>query len=71
MEKVESKMVRVELEMYEKLKETINLEMERVAQKKKQKLKIATMAMVIAGAIVGIWNSLTVLASSSYWLFVV
>ncbi|CAH8357521.1 unnamed protein product [Eruca vesicaria subsp. sativa] len=47
MEKMESDMVRVELEMSEKLKETVNLEMARVAQEMKQKLKIATVAMVV------------------------
>uniref|UniRef100_A0A0D3E6R0 DUF1985 domain-containing protein n=1 Tax=Brassica oleracea var. oleracea TaxID=109376 RepID=A0A0D3E6R0_BRAOL len=32
----------------------------RVAQEMKQKLKIATVAMVVVGAIIGIWTSLTV-----------
>ncbi|KAH0910746.1 LOW QUALITY PROTEIN: hypothetical protein HID58_034067 [Brassica napus] len=39
---------------------TANLEIARVAQEMKQKLKIAMVAMVVVGAIVGIWTSLTV-----------
>ncbi|CAH8354084.1 unnamed protein product [Eruca vesicaria subsp. sativa] len=57
---VKSEMVRVEHEMSEKLNDKVNLEIARVAQEMKQKLKIATMPMVVAGAIVGIWTSLTV-----------
>ncbi|KAG2330115.1 hypothetical protein Bca52824_001295 [Brassica carinata] len=38
----------------------VNLEIARVEKEMKQKLKIATVAMVVVGAIVGIWNSLTV-----------
>ncbi|KAL0644737.1 hypothetical protein Bca4012_043027 [Brassica carinata] len=53
-------MVRVEHEMSEKLKEKVYLGFARVAQEMKQKLKIATVAMVVVGAIVGIWTSLTV-----------
>nr|VDC97766.1 unnamed protein product [Brassica oleracea] len=60
MEKVKSEIVRVEAEMSEKLKEKVDLEIARVAQDMKQKLKIATVAMVVVGAIVGIWTSLTV-----------
>ncbi|CAN6856903.1 unnamed protein product [Brassica oleracea] len=60
MEKVKSEIVRVEAEMSEKLKEKVNLEIARVSQEMKQKLKIATVAMVVVGAIVGIWISLTV-----------
>ncbi|CAN6831464.1 unnamed protein product [Brassica oleracea] len=60
MEKVKSEIVRVEAEMSEKLKEKVNLEFARVAQDMKQKLKIATVAMVVVGAIVGLWTSLTV-----------
>ena len=60
MEKVKSQMVRVEHEMSEKLKEKVYLGFARVAQEMKQKLKIATVAMVVVGAIVGIWTSLTV-----------
>ncbi|XP_013630718.1 PREDICTED: uncharacterized protein At4g04775-like [Brassica oleracea var. oleracea] len=60
MEKVKSEMVRVEHEISEKLKEKVDLEFARVAQEMKQKLKIATVAMVVVGAIVGIWTSLTV-----------
>ncbi|KAF3563810.1 hypothetical protein DY000_02012682 [Brassica cretica] len=41
--------------MSEKLKEKVNLEIARVSQEMKQKLKIATVAMVVVGAIVGIW----------------
>ncbi|KAG5376367.1 hypothetical protein IGI04_040963, partial [Brassica rapa subsp. trilocularis] len=37
----------------------VNLEIARVAQDMKQKLKITTVAMVVVGAIVGIWTSLT------------
>ncbi|KAH0877091.1 hypothetical protein HID58_064485 [Brassica napus] len=44
----------------EKFKEKVNLEIARVAQDMKQKLKITTVAMVVVGAIVGIWTSLTV-----------
>ncbi|KAF3574159.1 hypothetical protein F2Q69_00058973 [Brassica cretica] len=40
--------------MSEKLKEKVNLEITRVAQEMKQKLKIVTVAMVVVGAIVGI-----------------
>ncbi|WZZ14747.1 hypothetical protein YC2023_107836 [Brassica napus] len=53
-------MVRVEHEMSKKLKEKVDLEIARVAQEMKQKLKIAMVAMVVVGAIVGIWTSLTV-----------
>ncbi|WZY96919.1 hypothetical protein YC2023_069248 [Brassica napus] len=60
MEKVKSEIVRVESEMSEKFKEKVNLEIARVAQDMKQKLKITTVAMVVVGAIVGIWTSLTV-----------
>ncbi|CAN7004075.1 unnamed protein product, partial [Brassica oleracea var. botrytis] len=60
MEKVKSEIVRVEAEMSEKFKEKVNLEIARVAQDMKQKLKITTVAMVVVGAIVGIWTSLTV-----------
>ncbi|CAG7862802.1 unnamed protein product [Brassica rapa] len=60
MEKVKCEMVRVEHEMSKKLKEKVDLEIARVAQEMKQKLKIATVAMVVVGAIVGIWTSLTV-----------
>ncbi|CAF2077877.1 unnamed protein product [Brassica oleracea var. botrytis] len=60
MEKVKSEIVRVEAEMSEKLKEKVNLEIARVAQEMKQKLKITTVAIVVVGAIVGIWTSLTV-----------
>uniref|UniRef100_A0A0D3BJN0 GRF-type domain-containing protein n=1 Tax=Brassica oleracea var. oleracea TaxID=109376 RepID=A0A0D3BJN0_BRAOL len=59
-EKVKSEIVRVEAEMSEKLKEKVNLEIARVAQDMKQKLKIVTVAMVVVGAIVGLWTSLTV-----------
>ncbi|CAF2056631.1 uncharacterized protein At4g04775-like [Brassica napus] len=59
MEKVKSEMVRVEHEMSEKLKEKVDLEFARVSQEMKQKLKIATVAMVVVGAIVGIWTSLS------------
>ncbi|KAL0770510.1 hypothetical protein Bca101_035661 [Brassica carinata] len=45
------------LEMSEKFKENVNLEIARVAQDMKQKLKITTVAMVVVGAIVGIWTS--------------
>ncbi|KAG2287800.1 hypothetical protein Bca52824_047404 [Brassica carinata] len=57
MEKVKSEIVRVEAEMSEKFKEKVNLEIARVAQDMKQKLKITTVAMVVVGAIVGIWTS--------------
>ncbi|XP_013615620.1 PREDICTED: uncharacterized protein At4g04775-like, partial [Brassica oleracea var. oleracea] len=59
MEKV---MVRVEhqIQMSEKLKEKGDLEIARVAHEMKHKLKIATVAMVVVGAIVGIWTSLSV-----------
>ncbi|KAH0918008.1 hypothetical protein HID58_025668 [Brassica napus] len=50
----------IEAEMSEKFKEKVNLEIARVAQDMKQKLKITTVAMVVVGAIVGIWTSLTV-----------
>ncbi|CAG7864796.1 unnamed protein product, partial [Brassica rapa] len=60
LEKVKSKIVRVEAEMSEKFKEKVNLEIARVAQDMKHKLKITTVAMVVVGAIVGIWTSLTV-----------
>ncbi|CAN6898112.1 unnamed protein product [Brassica oleracea] len=60
MEKLKSEIVRVEAEMSEKFKEKVNLEIARVAQDMKQKLKITTVAMVVMGAIVGIWTSLTV-----------
>nr|VDD52128.1 unnamed protein product [Brassica oleracea] len=60
MEKVKSEIVRVEAEMSEKLKEKVNLEIARVEQEMKQKLKITTVAIVVVGAIVGIWTSLTV-----------
>ncbi|CAF2043373.1 unnamed protein product [Brassica napus] len=60
MEKVKCEMVRVEHEMSKKLKEKVDLEIARVAQEMKQKLKIAMVAMVVVGAIVGIWTSLTV-----------
>ncbi|KAF2569211.1 hypothetical protein F2Q68_00024921 [Brassica cretica] len=53
-------MVRVEHEMSEKLKEKVYLEFARVAHEMKQKLKIVKVAMVVVGAIVGIWTSLTV-----------
>nr|VDD18269.1 unnamed protein product [Brassica rapa] len=59
-EKVKSEIVRIEAEMSEKFKEKVNLEIARVAQDMKQKLKITTVAMVVVGAIVGIWTSLTV-----------
>ncbi|WZZ53320.1 hypothetical protein YC2023_053427 [Brassica napus] len=45
--------------MSEKLKEKVDLEIARVAQEMKHKLKIATVAMVVVGAIVGIWTSLS------------
>ncbi|CAH8336326.1 unnamed protein product, partial [Eruca vesicaria subsp. sativa] len=51
MEKVKSEMVRVEHEMSEKLNDKMNLEIARVAQEMKQNLKIATVAMVVAGVI--------------------
>ncbi|CDY15415.1 BnaC04g42080D [Brassica napus] len=60
MEKVKSEMVRVEHQMSEKLKEKVDLEIARVAHEMKHKLKIATVAMVVVGAIVGIWTSLSV-----------
>ncbi|XP_033145243.1 uncharacterized protein At4g04775-like [Brassica rapa] len=60
MEKVKSEMVRVERQMSEKLKEKVDLEIARVAHEMKHKLKIATVAMVVVGAIVGIWTSLRV-----------
>ncbi|KAG5410490.1 hypothetical protein IGI04_006809, partial [Brassica rapa subsp. trilocularis] len=41
-------------------RQKVNLEIARVAQDMKQKLKITTVAMVVVGAIVGIWTSLTV-----------
>ncbi|KAH0929500.1 hypothetical protein HID58_015227, partial [Brassica napus] len=44
--------------MSEKLKEKVDLEIARVAHEMKHKLKIATVAMVVVGAIVGIWTSL-------------
>jgi len=60
MEKVKSEMVRVEHQMSEKLKEKVDLEIARVAHEMKHKLKIEIVAMVVAGAIVGIWTSLSV-----------
>ncbi|CAH8386706.1 unnamed protein product [Eruca vesicaria subsp. sativa] len=60
MEKVKFEIVRMEHEMSEKLNDKVNLEIARVAKQMKQKLKIATVAMVVVGAIVGIWTSLTV-----------
>uniref|UniRef100_A0A0D3E963 Uncharacterized protein n=1 Tax=Brassica oleracea var. oleracea TaxID=109376 RepID=A0A0D3E963_BRAOL len=60
MEKVKSEMPRVEHQMSEKLKEKGGLEIARVAHEMKHKLKIATVAMVVVGAIVGIWTSLSV-----------
>ncbi|CAN7118114.1 unnamed protein product [Brassica rapa subsp. narinosa] len=57
---VKSEMVRVERQMSEKLKEKVDLEIARVAHEMKHKLKIATVAMVVVGAIVGIWTSLRV-----------
>ena len=60
MEKVKSEMVRVEHQMSEKLKEKVDLEIAIVAHEMKHKLKIATVAMVVVGAIVGIWTSLSV-----------
>nr|VDD13310.1 unnamed protein product [Brassica rapa] len=60
MENVKSEMVRVERQMSEKLKEKVDLEIARVAHEMKHKLKIATVAMVVVGAIVGIWTSLRV-----------
>ena len=60
MEKVKSEMVRVEHQMSEKLKEKVDLEIARVSHAMKHKLKIATVAMVVVGAIVGIWTSLSV-----------
>ncbi|CAN6868050.1 unnamed protein product [Brassica oleracea] len=60
MEKVKSEMARVEHQMSEKLKEKGDLEIARVAHEMKHKLKIATVAMVVVGAIVGIWTSLSV-----------
>ncbi|KAH0858675.1 hypothetical protein HID58_086936, partial [Brassica napus] len=45
--------------MSEKLKEKGDLEIARVAHEMKHKLKIATVAMVVVGAIVGIWTSLS------------
>ena len=60
MEKVKSEMVRVEHQMSEKLKEKVDLEIARVAHEMKHKLKIGIVAMVVVGAIVGIWTSLSV-----------
>ncbi|XP_056843193.1 uncharacterized protein At4g04775-like [Raphanus sativus] len=60
MEKVKSEIARIEHEVSQKLKEKVKLEIARVEKEMKQKLKIATVAMVVVGAIVGIWNSLTV-----------
>ncbi|KAF3523566.1 hypothetical protein F2Q69_00049815 [Brassica cretica] len=51
---------RVEHQMSEKLKEKVDLEIARVAHEMKHKLKIAIVAMVVVGAIVGIWTSLSV-----------
>ncbi|CAH8368676.1 unnamed protein product [Eruca vesicaria subsp. sativa] len=59
MEKAKSEMVRVEHEMSEILNDKVNLEIARVSHEMKQKLKIVTVAMVVLGAIVGIWTSLT------------
>jgi len=60
MEKVKSEMVRVEHHMSEKLKEKVDLEIARVAHEMKHKLKIGIVAMVVVGAIVRIWTSLSV-----------
>ncbi|KAG2251001.1 hypothetical protein Bca52824_081137 [Brassica carinata] len=60
MEKVKSEMVRVEHQTSEKLKEKVDLEIARVAHEMKHKLKIGIVAMVVVGAIVGIWTSLSV-----------
>ncbi|CAF1708176.1 unnamed protein product [Brassica oleracea var. botrytis] len=60
MEKVNSEMVRVEHQMSEKLKEKVDLEIARIAHEMKHKLKIGIVAMVVVGAIVGIWTSLSV-----------
>ncbi|XP_056864035.1 uncharacterized protein At4g04775-like [Raphanus sativus] len=56
-ENVKSEIARIEDEMTEKLKEKVKLEIEKGM---KHKLKIATVAMVVVGAVVGIWNSLAV-----------
>ena len=60
MENVKSEFARVEHEMSQKLKEKVNMEIARVETEMKQKLKIAAVAMVVVGAVVGIWTSLTV-----------
>ncbi|CAN6826935.1 unnamed protein product [Brassica oleracea] len=60
MENVKSEFARVKHEMSQKLKEKVNMEIARVETEMKQKLKIAAVAMVVVGAVVGIWTSLTV-----------
>lgn len=46
--------------MSHKLKEKVNLEITRVEKEMKKKLKIVTVAMVIVGAVMGIWPSIIV-----------
>lgn len=56
-EKFKSEFARAEHEMTQKLKEVVNLEVARVEKELKKRVKFATMAMVVVGAIVGIWSA--------------
>lgn len=58
-------------EMSHKLKEKVNLEITRVEKEMKKKLKIVTVAMVIVGAVMEIWPSIIVWASSTDRLLIV
>ncbi|KAL0717541.1 hypothetical protein Bca4012_066863 [Brassica carinata] len=60
MEILKNEIGKVEHKMSQKLNENLRMEIARVEKEMKQKLKITTVAVVVVGAIVGIWACLTV-----------
>lgn len=59
-EKVMLEIARVEHEMTQKMNEKVIVEIARVQEEIQKKLKIATVAMVLVGAIAVMWTSHTV-----------
>ncbi|CAH8332527.1 unnamed protein product [Eruca vesicaria subsp. sativa] len=56
-EVVNLEVARVERELAEKVNEKVKIEYVRVQNKMKKKVKLETMAMVVVGAIIGIWTA--------------
>ncbi|KAL0734562.1 hypothetical protein Bca4012_010772 [Brassica carinata] len=59
-EKVNLEIARVEHELTQKMNEKFNLEIASLKKEMQKKLQIATVAMVVVGAVAVIWSSLSV-----------